>query len=137
MSEFGKGIQKDRQRAAAEKAAREATRQASGKPSGMDRLGQAASWLGRKTLIPGVSILGADLLSGGLTGGLGQGASSELMRDTLKLIGQGQKLGPAYKDLKQNVRGTVSPEQEKPKEKPKPAPVILTPSKYKMPVLPQ
>jgi len=119
--QLSKGVQADRQKAAAEKAARETTRLASGKPSGMERLGQAASWLGRKTWKPGLGVLGADLLSGGLNKGLssfGQGASTQALGDLGKLVWQGQKLGPGYTKLKQDI-GI--------EKKPAPKPAAATP----------
>lgn len=120
LEQISKGVQADRQKAAAEKAAREAAKQASGKPSKTERLTQAASeFLRKRALPPGVSVLGADLISGGATRGLGQGATSQFAGDVAKLVWQGQKLGPAYTKLKQDI-GI--------EKKPAPKPTTATPS---------
>lgn len=122
LEQISKGVQADQQKAAAEKAAREAAKQAaqaSGKPSKTERLTQAASGFLRKALTPGLSVLGADLLSGGATRGLGQGATSQFAGDVAKLVWQGQKLGPGYTKLKQDI-GI--------EKKPAPKPATATPS---------
>lgn len=135
LEQINKGIQRGQVERDAARAAKETARQASGKPSPTEKITQVATNVLRGALPYGLGVAGGDLLSGGATQGFGQGATSQFMRDVKNLIGQGQKLGPGYTKLKQDVKGAVSPEEEKPKTKP--APVILTPSKYKMPPLPQ
>lgn len=122
LEQISKGVQADRQKAAAEKAAREAAKQAaqaSGKPSKTERLSQVASTALRRALPYGLGTLGADLASGGATRGIGQGATSQFAGDVAKLVWQGQKLGPGYTKLKQDI-GI--------EKKPAPKPATATPS---------
>ena len=124
LEKINKGIQRGQVERDAARAAKEATRQASGKPSPTEKITKVATDVLRGALPYGLGVAGADLFSGGATQGFGQGATSQFARDVKNLIWQGQKLGPAYKDLKQTVKGSVSPEQEKP-EKPKEKPLVL------------